>query len=476
MYSVDYWVNGELTKGQYVVSRLLCLPLLALDIIRFVCAPLLSFLSVGIFPANWNGLLTRGVFKRFVAQQSWDDDHSKYQEQIQAFLSSGTHDDTYCIYLNGNMGSSRQARDATTVYQGAKQWHFDYWQNPYELQRGARPKNIYRAMFWGILGVSVLAGTILGAGMIPGQFLTAFWVVGILLSVSLMLRGLMRGSRMAITQNDMVKNAIAQVTFLVDKGVQPENIKLYGFSIGGAVASQVVAYLQAKDPIKYAALTLCVDSAPGSITSVVIDGLQPSRKEGRVKRFFAYIGSGLLMLLSPVIKGLLWLIGWEVPGAASFDRVRGAKSVVENKDDPVVHNSASIAHVTKKKSHWFQRFVIIFLGMGLCGLFTLGLTDGLSMMHALPSMGIDFNDLLSDSFMIGACIGILLLGISFYWHVHQTSSLGKDGYFESRGVQHMPSHVRYYEFLRGDCVVEGGDDVGYYQQQSSGGYVGGPSF
>ena len=46
---------------------------------------------------------------------------------------------------------------------------------------------------------------------------------------------------------DLVIDGLAQIDYLLSQGVKPENITLYGHSLGGAVATEVAAHMHAQD-------------------------------------------------------------------------------------------------------------------------------------------------------------------------------------------------------------------------------------
>src|SRR5262249_40432532 len=78
-------------------------------------------------------------------------------------------------------------------------------------------------------------------------------------------RGVMRSEGKATCAHHLVLDAEAMIQFLLDKGVQPKNIMIHGWSLGGAVATEVATYHQEQDN----AMSICSDRSLASIADVI---------------------------------------------------------------------------------------------------------------------------------------------------------------------------------------------------------------
>jgi pimeloyl-ACP methyl ester carboxylesterase len=111
-------------------------------------------------------------------------------------------------------------------------------------------------------------------------------------------RGVGKSTGNPVTQHDLVTDGIAQVQRLLDQGVDPKAITLYGRSLGGAVATLVAKHFHDLGQT----INICNDRSFSAVSNIV-------------KGWLGFVG----WVLKPIIKGFLVLAGWEMEVASAFE-------------------------------------------------------------------------------------------------------------------------------------------------------------
>ncbi len=168
-----------------------------------------------------------------------------------------------------------------------------------------------------------------------------------------------RGTRRPITHHDLVTDGIAQVQRLLDQGVAPRAIILYGYSLGGAIGILVAKHFHdLGKPVK-----IYNDRSFSSISQVVMGWIrrlgQPLHHEPVFLKIVGWI-------CKPFLKGCLMLGGWEIDVARAFAALplerkrcivvrsdkndRRAQDVQQRpQDDQAITHVGSLYHALSKK-------------------------------------------------------------------------------------------------------------------------------
>lgn len=136
-------------------------------------------------------------------------------------------------------------------------------------------------------------------------------------------RGVMRSRGAATSAHHLVLDAEAMVQFLIYKGIDPANILIHGWSLGGGVAAAVAFHHQEKSH----EMKLCSDRSFARISDVVKS---------------LYPGVGWLFAKLPSVKA------WEFNSIDHFAKVKGYKFIIYAKRDTVIKAVASLYKNAKK--------------------------------------------------------------------------------------------------------------------------------
>lgn len=137
-------------------------------------------------------------------------------------------------------------------------------------------------------------------------------------------RGVMRSEGLATSAHHLVLDAEAMIQHLLDQGVQPKNIMIHGWSLGGAVAAEAAAYHQEKGNEMH----LCSERSFASVAEVV-KTMFPGK-------------------LGWVLSKFPSTVGWEFQSVKNFQNVKGYKFTIYSKQDGVIkHDAGLFKHVEK---------------------------------------------------------------------------------------------------------------------------------
>ncbi|NDH09578.1 MAG: hypothetical protein EBY16_08210 [Gammaproteobacteria bacterium] len=158
-------------------------------------------------------------------------------------------------------------------------------------------------------------------------------------------RGIDRSQGLIITEEDLIVDTVAQVKRLIDNDINASSITLYGFCLGGAVATLAAERLKSQGINVH----LYNDRSFLTIPKFGVGFICPEK--GNV--LISLISSLLSILFSPVISLLTKIGGWEMDAESawkSIDEALKKYSVVKtvehsklNQFDGIINTSASIS-------------------------------------------------------------------------------------------------------------------------------------
>lgn len=137
-------------------------------------------------------------------------------------------------------------------------------------------------------------------------------------------RGVMRSQGSATSSHDLVLDGEAFVQYLLSRGIPSHNILIHGFSLGGAVATEVVANHQ----IEGQEMHLCNDRSFSTITDVL-------------KAWTSNI-------IGTIVGKTVFAAGWQFDGVKNFQKIKGYKFTIHCKGDGVIRYKASLYKCLKK--------------------------------------------------------------------------------------------------------------------------------
>lgn len=138
-------------------------------------------------------------------------------------------------------------------------------------------------------------------------------------------RGVMRSKGSAKSSHDLVLDGEAMVQSLLQKGVTPENILIHGWSLGGAVGTQVAALHQEEGHEMH----LCSERSFSSTEDVI---------KSKIKGPFGAIAA-------PIVRAA----GWEFDSLQKFQTIKGHKFTIHAKEDGLIRHKASLYKRLKMK-------------------------------------------------------------------------------------------------------------------------------
>jgi pimeloyl-ACP methyl ester carboxylesterase len=151
----------------------------------------------------------------------------------------------------------------------------------------------------------------------------------------------------------LLNDGIVQVNHLLKQGVKPENIILYGWSIGGAIASLVADYFHQQQRTVY----LFNDRSFSNLSFTAV---------GIVKEL-PLLGPVLAYLLLPTIKFALWATGWEMEADQAYRNVpRRYRTHTVLKDDEIIPYYASLHEAGKYSQERYTKSHKFFSDSGHC--------------------------------------------------------------------------------------------------------------
>ena len=160
-------------------------------------------------------------------------------------------------------------------------------------------------------------------------------------------RGIDRSQGLIITEEDLIVDTVAQVNRLIKKGIDASSITLYGFCLGGAVATLAAERLKSQGINVH----LYNDRSFLTIPKFGVGFICPEK--GNV--LISSISSLLSILFFPVISLLTTIGGWEMDAESAWKSIDNALkkySVVKtvedsklNQFDGIINTSASISRL-----------------------------------------------------------------------------------------------------------------------------------
>lgn len=191
-------------------------------------------------------------------------------------------------------------------------------------------------------------------------------------------RGVGQSSSRPYSKDDLITDTIAQVQRLLDQGVDPENITLKGFSLGGAIGTLAAKHFHDRG-LK---VNIFNDRSFSTITNVAVGqirkanwGLQSGHQENFFKKLLGWI-------LKPFILFVLALVNWEMDAASAWESipathkehmvVRSSKADREREgvaivDDPVITHYASLHAANKGERRALKQNIEASLAAIQCG-------------------------------------------------------------------------------------------------------------
>jgi hypothetical protein len=131
-------------------------------------------------------------------------------------------------------------------------------------------------------------------------------------------RGVMRSKGSATSAHDIVLDGEAMVQYLLNKGVPSNNILIHGWSLGGAVATEVASYHQQLGN----EMNLCNDRSFSTLSDVV---------KSMFPNVFGFI-----------ISQILFSANWLFESVKNFQKIQGYKFTIHSKEDAVIKYPTSL--------------------------------------------------------------------------------------------------------------------------------------
>lgn len=147
-------------------------------------------------------------------------------------------------------------------------------------------------------------------------------------------RGVGESQGFPTSYQDLERDGIAMVEYLLSLGVKTENIMIHGWSLGGGVGAHVAVHYQKKGhEIGY-----CNDRSFSSMEDEV-DGILTSLKnEAKNGSLF----NKIIAYLAPVSKILLHALNWNFKTLECYNKMNGPKIVLYHRKDEVIPYEASL--------------------------------------------------------------------------------------------------------------------------------------
>ncbi|MBA2728636.1 MAG: hypothetical protein H0U49_10750 [Parachlamydiaceae bacterium] len=139
-------------------------------------------------------------------------------------------------------------------------------------------------------------------------------------------RGIMRSKGTPSCSHDLVLDGEAQIQYLLSLGVAKENILLHGWSLGGAVATEVASNHQEKGH----EINLCNERSYANLIELL---------KTRLPKIF---GSTIKNIIGFSAGIFLHAAGWQFDGVKNFQKINGQKWIIYSKEDGFSKYSASL--------------------------------------------------------------------------------------------------------------------------------------
>lgn len=148
---------------------------------------------------------------------------------------------------------------------------------------------------------------------------------------------------------DLEKDGVAMVEYLLNLGVEPENIMIHGWSLGGGVGAHVARYYQKEghelhfcNDRSFASLIDQVNEMTPLIKKAIIEYNKEAVKRSKIAKIVLKVILIGITLLLPIVKGLIYLIGWNFKSLEHFKSLKGQKITLFHREDAVIPYYASL--------------------------------------------------------------------------------------------------------------------------------------
>ena len=153
--------------------------------------------------------------------------------------------------------------------------------------------------------------------------------------ISFNYRGVERSRGLIWTENDMVKDAVAQAERLLALGAKPQNIAFEGECLGAAIATMAAAKMNKKGfDVK-----LFNTRSFRTATKLVLYKILPGENANLLNplNWLRYLAAGVFLLIgNPLLK----ITGWNMNAASAYDSIPDAnKGFLNAANDPMVEGS-----------------------------------------------------------------------------------------------------------------------------------------
>ena len=144
-----------------------------------------------------------------------------------------------------------------------------------------------------------------------------------------------------MTSDDLITDGLAMIQSLVDQGINPKHIMIYGICQGGAVAAQVAA--------KCPGVHTCIDRSFSEYSAVIRSGVS--------NKVSVYLGERLGDLAARIIAFVVpYLISWDLNNKAASNQIRmngGRQIIIQHEMDEVISGKYSLGHFWKQQlAYW----------------------------------------------------------------------------------------------------------------------------
>ncbi|QLH35115.1 MAG: hypothetical protein HWD61_02335 [Parachlamydiaceae bacterium] len=129
----------------------------------------------------------------------------------------------------------------------------------------------------------------------------------------------------------------AMVQYLLSQGVQPQNILIHGWSLGGGVGAHVAALHQEKGK----EIHICNDRSFESMVNEVKELARELRKYINTSTLLGKLVSAALAL-APITIPLIHMIGWDFKSTQCYQKINGHKFIIYHPNDEIIVYSASL--------------------------------------------------------------------------------------------------------------------------------------
>jgi hypothetical protein len=131
-------------------------------------------------------------------------------------------------------------------------------------------------------------------------------------------RGVMRSKGNAKASEDLVLDGEAMVQYLLHQGVPANHIFVHGYSLGGAVGTEVAGYHQEEG----CEMQLCNERSFSTITD--------------------FLKAQISFIFASLLGKLIYDAGWRFDSVRQFQKIKGNKFIIHSKEDGVIRYEASL--------------------------------------------------------------------------------------------------------------------------------------